>query len=463
MYKKRIDDWQLHKNCTASEKEEILRCIEMNRELSVDLGEPIMNGRTVKMHIIERYQKEKRKVKSPRPSMADTRSTKRACLQRTKVSTSISFSRIEDPAEYRNFENLLFQIDQYYNAKLENDPHAAWDAWQQSSRPQSVELAYVFQGATYTCKLSGTWDIFNRYIAAVGLLTNNHPREAWRMIQEGAEMVRPILAQESPVFIEDFLAYLSQSPRAAYDGLEMRLLHLISGIAIVIHGDRHPISILCQLLQTLHKNQDVIKLGMSKIRDVLKWQLGQTHSASTFAQQRLCFMLLRQRRYDEAERAILDLISTCERVCGWNDYHTRSCLCDLADLYYIMCRDSEAEDVLVDVLQRGKERGDRDYINICAKKIQGEIYSARGDYEAAEAYLWSALSSRLFGYGPRDPETVGMWVEYKRARDLLQKRHETFPEILEEPTRRHSRTQSSSRPPVARRKKKAGFCYEAPV
>src|SRR5450432_1953060 len=121
MYKKRINDWELHKNCKASAKEEILRSIEANRELGVNLGEPIVNGRTVKMHIIERHRKEKRRARSPGSVVTDGLSTKRACLQRAGFSASISFSRIEDPTDYRNCENLLFQIDQYYNAKLEND------------------------------------------------------------------------------------------------------------------------------------------------------------------------------------------------------------------------------------------------------------------------------------------------------------------------------------------------------
>ena len=70
MYKKRINDWQLHKYRKASEKEEISRIIEMNKKLGVDLGEPMVNGRTVKMHLIERHRKEKRKASSPSPSVS---------------------------------------------------------------------------------------------------------------------------------------------------------------------------------------------------------------------------------------------------------------------------------------------------------------------------------------------------------------------------------------------------------
>jgi hypothetical protein len=70
MYKKRIKDWQLHKYRKASEKEEISRIIETNKMLGVDLGEPMVNGRTVEMHLIGRHRKEKRKASSSNPSVS---------------------------------------------------------------------------------------------------------------------------------------------------------------------------------------------------------------------------------------------------------------------------------------------------------------------------------------------------------------------------------------------------------
>jgi hypothetical protein len=205
MYKKRINDWQLHKNCKALEKEEILRCVETNRKLGVDLGEPMVNGRMVKLQVIERHRKEKRKARSPSPSVIDGRSTKLARPGGPTCSASISFSRIDDPTDYRNTQNLLFQVDQYYNSKLENNSHAAWEAWTRSSRERRIKISYTFQGSTSTCVLNRPCDVFYRYKCAVRLLELDRTREAWRMIQEGAEMVRPLLLQESPDFITDLL------------------------------------------------------------------------------------------------------------------------------------------------------------------------------------------------------------------------------------------------------------------
>ena len=70
MYKKRINDWKLHKYRKASEKEEISRITEMNKRLGVDLGEPMVNGRTVGAHLIERHRKEKRKASSSNPNVS---------------------------------------------------------------------------------------------------------------------------------------------------------------------------------------------------------------------------------------------------------------------------------------------------------------------------------------------------------------------------------------------------------
>jgi hypothetical protein len=142
------------------------------------------------------------------------------------------------------------------------------------------------------------------------------------MIQEGAELVRPLLLQESPIFIRELLTYLSANFSVAHVGVKMQLLHLISGMAAVVHGDRHPISNVCRLLQVLHGKHDIIELTMAKLRDVLKGRLGQNHSSVIFSQRRLCDMLVDQEKYDEAGRSLCDLFSICERFLGRDDYDT---------------------------------------------------------------------------------------------------------------------------------------------
>jgi hypothetical protein len=326
MYRKRVNDWKLHKNHKALEKEEILRCVETNRRLGVDLGEPMVNGRMVKMHVIERHRKEKRKAGSPSPSVADSRPTKCARLRRSTYAGSISFSRIEDPTGYRNYQNLLFQVDQYYNSKLENEPHIAWDAWQRSSASQQIKVSCTFEGTTYTCALDAPEDIFARYMSAVRLLEDNRTREAWRMIQEGAEMVRPLLLQKSPIFIKELLVYVWAESSATHAGVKMQLLHLISAMATVVYGDRHLISTVCQLVQSLHRKQDVIELTMRKLWDVLKHRLGHNHSASLRAQRKICEMLLAREGDHDVERSLWELVGLCERFQGRNAYDTRRSL-----------------------------------------------------------------------------------------------------------------------------------------
>ena len=134
MYMSRIKAWPLFKNQEAAEKEQVARQIGGHKKLDVDLGAPMIRGREIKEHKIARYLTEKRKRNFLAPSSAplehdepaDTsyttleaaRSRKRARKQRSISCHAIFFSRINDPTEYRNAENVLVHIDQYCNSRL---------------------------------------------------------------------------------------------------------------------------------------------------------------------------------------------------------------------------------------------------------------------------------------------------------------------------------------------------------
>ena len=508
MYKKRIKDWKLNKNCKASEKEEILRRVEANRELGVDLGDPMLNGRTVKMRVIERHRKEKRKARSPSPdvslalrdtlkrssdikkftdrttvALSDGRSSKRARPQGRTCSALISFSRIKDPAEYRDSQNLLFQVDQYYKSKLEKDPHAAWDAWAKSARARRTKISYNFQGRTLTCTFSSHAEVFNRFYSANDCLEENRHREAWKLIEEGAEMVRPLVQRESPSFLWALLRYYLYPFSATYAGVQKELLHHFSSMAIVLLGERHPISNVCRLLQILHGRKNVAELTLRKVRDILKHCLGEGHEALVVVQQKLCDELMQQERYDEAERSLHGLVDICERLHGRNAYYTRSTLLQLAELYYVMYRDPEAEGALEGVLQLCKECGKDDNAYVEAKRFQYHMCRNRGDYRAAEVHSWSALSGILRFLGPRDPTTTRLWIEYQSILVELQQSQEgsdpplscseAHCDISEEPVRCLSRPRSSSLPPLdncdrknrdrKNRDRKIRFWHEAPT
>jgi hypothetical protein len=253
----------------------------------------------------------------------DRQPAKRARPRGAMCSASISFSRIEDPADYRNYENLLFQVDQYYNSKLENDPRKTWKAWQKSSSLDGQEVLYTFQDISYTCRFTEHKGVFDRFVLAKQCLLYDRPREVWRLVQEGAEMVRPSLLQERPGFLRSLLVYLSRSSSSRFSEVQVQLLHLMSNMAIIVHGEHHPISNMCRLLLTLHEKKDVIELAQRKLLDTFKHHLGENHRSSLLAQARLCKTMRRQKRWDEAERSLRDLIKTHERFDGRTHFSTR--------------------------------------------------------------------------------------------------------------------------------------------
>ena len=287
------------------------------------------------------------------------------------------------------------------------------------------------------------------------------------MIEEGAEMVRPLLMQEPYEVLGGLLDLVSRICSNAYVGVLQRLLHLPSGMAVIVHGVQHPIPNACRLLEALYTKQHVLELASRKIRDVLKHCLGEDHTASLDAQRLVSRDLIKQRRYREAERSLRDLVEISERFCGRNAYNTRYALVDLAYLYYTMFRDSEAEDIIQDVLQRCRECGKADNPYAIVKDYQALICLQREDYIAAEKHSWSALSSSLLQFGPEGPYTTRTWLDYQyvareqqgshRALMPLPQNPHAICDVSDEPVRRFSRPRSSSLPQLGNGDWVAGF------
>jgi tetratricopeptide (TPR) repeat protein len=389
-------------------------------------------------------------------ALSGGQSTKRARRLRPTYSVSISFSRIEDPTDFRNFENILFQVDQYYSSKLGNDPHEAWNSWKASSKCRQIKVSYTFQGDTYTCIFDGLNRVFYRYYLADRYLRKNRTRDAWRLVQEGAEMVRPLLQQESPSFLRELLHHFSGIYSGDYAAIQRQLLHLLTNMSFITYGRGHPVSIICRLLQLLYGKQHVIEQTMKKLHDTFKHHLGEDHSASLSVQDKLCDALMFQKKYAEAERSLQDIIKASERCHGRSARSTRLTLFSLAKLYYLQERYAQAKQILEDVFQRGKEQGEDDAVNICGQRLLGKICMAQRDYSAAKACFCSALWGSLLQYGQKDPRTSRTWTLYQYAKEELQKRRgasksltrspQAVWDISEEPLRCLSRPRSSSLP-----------------
>ena len=300
MFKKRIDEWQLHKNAKAAEKEAILRSMKQHEKLGVDLGQPMLKGKVLELHRLERYRKEKRKFDCLAPgddcSIDDGRecnllftsdmkpNTANAARHVTKRSRKscqtslahISFSRIDDPTQYRNAEYLLVQLDHYYSSKLANDPLASFNAWVESSTPPggAVRISYTFQGISRACKYTDPWDIFDRYVSIGRLLDYGLQKAAWRQAHEGAEMVRTCLQTESPRILRDILSFWANTSLDHYSDLSCQLLRQFSSMATIIYGKHHPVSSVCRALHTLRPDYNVTVLAQRKLLDIFKQSLG---------------------------------------------------------------------------------------------------------------------------------------------------------------------------------------------
>ena len=445
MYKKRISKWQLQKNCKVAEKDAILQCIEIQRNLGVDLGQPMLNGKPVKMHVIHRYQKSKRKADclaseedhlgqgissdschaSEQKSLAIVASVKdpsanakRARPPRQPSTILISSSRIADPTEYRNTQDLLVQLEHYIDAKLDGDPHASMNAWEKSSRLPggAVRISYSFQDNDLACMFYRGSDLFERFFTAAECLNTGKVKSAWRLVNEGAAMVRACLQQECPEFLRRLLLIVTTKEMRTYPDISNQLLRQFWAIATAVLGKGHPITNVCRLLQSFPKAHEVGIVAMQKSLDAFEHRLGGDHRIYLNTLEKFCYALIGLGKYDEAQRAMRQLLKTCEQLRDRKDPESRRRLLELAGLYYDMGKNDAADDILILVTELGKSSGDLDRINVRGNELRGLICGIRGNYDAAELLLWTALSGRLLDQGVQDPFIPGMWINYQRVR-----------------------------------------------
>jgi hypothetical protein len=461
MYKKRIHKWQLRKNCKTAEKEAILRCMDTQENLGVDLGRPMLNGKPVKMHLIDRHRKEKRKADDlaseddqlgqkmssdtchidKRTNFAimmsvEDRSlnTKRARTKRQASTMMVSFSHITDPTEYRNTQDLLVQLDNYINAKLDRDPQASMKVWEKSSRPPggAIHISYSFQDEDLTCRFEIDADLFTRFQTAFDCLDSGQVRSAWKMVNEGAAMVCASLQQQSPELLHLLLRNLAMRNERKYPEIVDQLLRQFSAVSMTVLGQRHPITNVCRLLQAFPNSGDIGTMAMQKTLDAFERRLGRDHPICFEIREKTCLGLIDQNKYDEAKHAVEQLLKICGKFQGQDDLGSRSRFYELAGLYHDLRKTDEAEDILIDVVERGIEAGHLDLVNIWCNEIRGLIRERRGDHNAAESLLWTALSGSLLGLGSQHPSTAAIWINYQDVRRKQQQYRDTADAQAEE-------------------------------
>lgn len=453
MYKKRITKWQLRKNCKTAEKEAILQCMDTQKTLGVDLGQPMLRGKPVRMHLIDRHRKEKRKADdlapaddllghqissdcyhaSKRKNLALVASVKDPSIHirrprkaRPPSTVQVSFSHITPPTEYRNTEDLLVQVEHYIAAKLDRDPNASIYAWEKesSSLPgDAIDISYMFENKTLRCKFRNDADLFERFRVATKCLGNGQYRSAWKLINEGAAMVHACLIQQGPEFLRRLSVYLALEDVRKYPEITNLLLRQFSAVAVTILGQSHPASNICRLLQSFPTNPEIAVLALQKTMDAFEYRLGSDHYICLHTLEKICRALIAQKKYNEAGRVMLQILRKNEQSRGKNDFESRWGLLVLAGFYYDVGKNDEAEEILAEVAKCGIENGRLDVVNVHVNELRGLICMDRGNLQAAESEMWTALSSNILRSGPQDPYTTQIWINYKVIQGRQQQSH----------------------------------------
>jgi tetratricopeptide (TPR) repeat protein len=150
--------------------------------------------------------------------------------------------------------------------------------------------------------------------------------------------------------------------------------------------------------------------------DIFKQSLGDYHMFSAMTETAVSDNWIMVGKYDEAERFLSQSFKNCELRRGRHDVFTCKYLYELARLSLCRGRYAEAEDILIDVLQRLNDGGETYLVNLLANELLGMVYRLQGNFDAAEARLWVALSGTLLQYGPHYPWTTEIWMTYLQVK-----------------------------------------------
>jgi hypothetical protein len=181
------------------------------------------------------------------------------------------------------------------------------------------------------------------------------------------------MLKENPSFLTIFLGILVDPGLGLHPEVLDLLLHLVASMATIVYGELLSISVMGHALKAFREKKNVVCLAQRKLLDTLNHHLGHDHAESMYLQIVLSRTLETQKSHGEAKRVARESVTLCELTQGRDNFVTRSELYELARLCHSACELSETWEVYLDALERGRDQGETDRINIRAHTMLGLI------------------------------------------------------------------------------------------
>lgn len=246
----------------------------------------------------------------------------------------------------------------------------------------------------------------DKLIYGCGILVENPTTEtwqrAWRLMNEGCDMMSTVLSKQSRSLMRLLLRTFGGEGWDRFPELRANLLRHFAKVAVVRLGRFHPLTAILFSLQETEVLEMVLESAFPLLVDVLDEKLDPTDDESRFLRVDYCFLLRERKNYIAAEKYGRLFLADSERLRGKNHDATRGFLLKLADVYMHQKLYDQASQVLNDVLVRTHEAlGENiDITGVYAHRNLGWIHERREESVLSQSHWLAVNEAALRIWGP---------------------------------------------------------------
>ena len=380
MYKKKFAAWEIRKNYSKEQKEEILLLQDSTCALPGTSGAPdpdwiVLNSKKVKQHRIERYRRQKDR------------------LSRNRVECRVSPFQPQLFPEGSNVETILLEAKSY----------SAWCF----SQPDVSERLWISDDHL---------DLFSSIEVGAALLAADPPR-AFALFNRACSNMADLLQDRSLPLLQYLVGvFCAETNWQGHDGARVGLLEYISKVAQDTLGHRHPLSKVVSLLvqempwrdlglQLGRFLLDSCKKGRHELREVLLLFNEMDVVSSLFVD---------TGNVDLAAKEFLRVLKQVESTFSPTHWLQQKVKLELGWVNYKQGRFLDAEREWLGIMkicadENGRENAGVTAIDCC--HWLGTLYDEQGRDEEAERYYRQALEGAVDRWGAGDPFATDVLID----------------------------------------------------
>ena len=336
MCNQRINDWNIHKNYKASEKDEAARLLQNDRADGRESHIITIKGRPALHHRVQRHCKallrkslcsqlsDHSKVRlvsrdfySHKFAILGSRAKSEIINQKVFNSALLDPTPpVSTPPDLRYPEVVFFKIEDFCRSffeseRVSNGVSLNTEDFQHNTATKD-SLLILTRG-------SESYEFVTQFMVAIGTFQSGQSREAWRLLNSSLDFAKSFLLAKNPGLICAIIL-IARRNLSNLPGLSKQVWDYLSNLSFIILGSNHPITVLCHFIRRLRSSTEIFERIQRQLYVKSQSYGGELHIDVIDAKLCLCGSLLdSQGDIVEIENILDQVIKTCALI----DSHRR--------------------------------------------------------------------------------------------------------------------------------------------